>query len=29
MSAKGNRIPGPPVVEPVYVYPPPYYWSGY
>ncbi len=25
MAAKGNRIPGPPVVEPVYVYPHPYY----
>ena len=25
MTAKGNRIPGPPVVEPVYVYPHPYY----
>jgi hypothetical protein len=29
MSAKGNQIAGPPVVEPVYVYPPPYYWGGY
>ena len=28
MTAKGNRIAGPPVVEPVYVYPPPYYWGG-
>ena len=28
MSAKGNRIPAPPVVEPVY-YPGPYYWGGY
>lgn len=25
MSAKGNRIPAPPVVGPVYVYPHPYY----
>jgi Glycine-zipper domain len=29
MTAKGNRIAGPPVVEPVYVYPRPYYWGGY
>lgn len=29
MTAKGNRIPGPAVVEPVYVYPHPYYWGGY
>jgi hypothetical protein len=28
MTAKGNRIPGPPVAAPVYVYPPPYYWGG-
>jgi uncharacterized protein YcfJ len=27
MTAKGNRIGGPPVAEPVYVYPPPYYWG--
>ncbi len=28
MSAKGNRIAGPPpIAEPVYVYPPPYYWG--
>jgi len=26
MSAKGNRVAGPPVAEPVYVYPRPYYW---
>jgi len=26
MTAKGNRIGGPPVAEPVYVYPTPYYW---
>jgi Glycine-zipper domain len=25
MTARGNRIGGPPVVEPVYAYPPPYY----
>jgi len=29
MTAKGNRIPGPPVVEPVYVYGHPAYWGGY
>ena len=29
MTAKGNRIAGPPVVEPVYVYPRPYYWGGH
>jgi len=29
MTAKGNRIPAPPVVGPVYVYPQPYYWGGY
>jgi outer membrane lipoprotein SlyB len=27
MTAKGNRIGGPPVAEPVYAYPPPYYWG--
>ena len=27
MTAKGNRIGGPPVAEPVYVYPPPDYWG--
>ena len=27
MTAKGNRIGGPPVAEPVYVYAPPYYWG--
>jgi Glycine-zipper domain len=27
MTAKGNRIGGPPVAELVYVYPPPYYWG--
>ena len=27
MTAKGNRIGGQPVAEPVYVYPPPYYWG--
>ena len=27
MTAKGNRIGGPPVVEPGYAYPPPYYWG--
>jgi Glycine-zipper domain len=27
MAAKGNRIGGPPVAEPVYAYPPPYYWG--
>src|SRR5215471_8481694 len=29
MTAKGNRIATPPAVEPVYVYPRPYYWGGY
>jgi hypothetical protein len=29
MSAKGNRIPAPRIVEPVYVYPHPYYWGEY
>jgi outer membrane lipoprotein SlyB len=27
MSAKGNRVAGTPVAEPVYVYPRPYYWG--
>jgi hypothetical protein len=27
MTAKGNRIGGPPVAEPAYAYPPPYYWG--
>jgi hypothetical protein len=27
MTAKGNRIGGPSVAEPMYVYPPPYYWG--
>jgi hypothetical protein len=27
LSAKGNRVAGPPVAEPVYVYPRPYYWG--
>jgi len=27
MSATGNRVAGPPVAEPVYVYPRPYYWG--
>jgi hypothetical protein len=27
MTAKGNRIAGPPVAEPIYVYPRPYYWG--
>jgi len=27
MSAKGNRIGGPPAAGPVYAYPPPYYWG--
>jgi hypothetical protein len=27
MTAKGNRIGGPSVAEPVYVYPHPYYWG--
>jgi outer membrane lipoprotein SlyB len=27
MTAKGNRIAGPPVAEPVYAYPPPDYWG--
>ena len=27
MTAKGNRIGGLPVADPVYVYPPPYYWG--
>ena len=27
LSAKGNRVAGPPVAEPVYVYPRPYNWG--
>jgi len=27
MTAKGNRIAGPPIAEPVYVYPRRYYWG--
>jgi outer membrane lipoprotein SlyB len=27
MTAKGNRVAGPPVAEPIYVYPRPYYWG--
>jgi hypothetical protein len=27
MTAKGNRIGGPPVAGPIYGYPPPYYWG--
>jgi hypothetical protein len=27
MTAKGNRIGGPPVAAPLYDYPPPYYWG--
>jgi Glycine-zipper domain len=27
MTAKGNRIAGPSVAEPVYIYPRPYYWG--
>jgi Glycine-zipper domain len=27
MTAKGNRIAGPPIAEPIYVYPRPYYWG--
>jgi outer membrane lipoprotein SlyB len=27
MTAKGNRVAGPPVAEPVYGYPPPDYWG--